>query len=348
MSRTLQFRRYNSLTLANTIGANGELIINTTNKTLTVHDGSTPGGFALLNSSTDFNEDTYARTTANTAIANTIILQNVNNTQNTRLNSIETVNGTQNTRIDSIETVNGTQNNNITFATSLAQSAYDYANTRYSSSGGQISGNVVISGTLDVTGNTVIARHLDANTVIVETTLYSGLASRSATPLPHLVAQFTSNSNTYTQVNTQNIDPQGSADFIVTADNGSDTNYYLDIGMLGSQYNNEYPINSLGTAGNPYDGYLYVQGSTIGQIGGNLVIGTTSTTVGQDIKFVVGGSNEEHIVVKITHDNMVLNGNLRFSDATTQTSASISIVALKALVANAATYTDFQTAIADL
>jgi hypothetical protein len=44
MSRTLQFKRYANTAIANTAGANGELIIDTTNKTITVHDGITSGG----------------------------------------------------------------------------------------------------------------------------------------------------------------------------------------------------------------------------------------------------------------------------------------------------------------
>lgn len=101
MPRTLQFKRYGSATLANTTGANGELIINSTNKTLTVHDGVTPGGFALLNTTTDSNIDQYVRNTANIATSNITILQGVNATQNT----------------------------NITNAFNLAQAAYNAANT---------------------------------------------------------------------------------------------------------------------------------------------------------------------------------------------------------------------------
>jgi len=173
MSRTLQFRRYNSATVANTIGANGELIINSTNQTITVHDGVTPGGYATLNSVTDNNIDQYARTTANSATslaqssynyANTIgsssidsyarttantatnnitIMTGVNDTQNTRINSIETINTnqnnsitiiqgvdtTQNTRLNSIETIDINQNNSIT----IIQGVDTTQNTRLNS-----------------------------------------------------------------------------------------------------------------------------------------------------------------------------------------------------------------------
>ena len=108
MSRTLQFRRLGTATLANTIGANGELIINSTNKVLTVHDGVTPGGFALLNEATDFDVDQYARNTANTNSSDIIILQGVNATQNTNITLVN----------------NFTQN-----AYNKANAAYDYANT---------------------------------------------------------------------------------------------------------------------------------------------------------------------------------------------------------------------------
>jgi hypothetical protein len=101
--------------------------------------------------------DNVARITASSASANTIILQNVNVTQNVRLNSIETINtdqntsitviqgvdNTQNTRLDSIETINSNQNTSITIiqgvntwqnseitsVNQFAQSAYNKANT---------------------------------------------------------------------------------------------------------------------------------------------------------------------------------------------------------------------------
>jgi hypothetical protein len=128
MPRTLQFRRLPAATLANTTGAIGELIVNSNNYTLTVHDGALPGGYALLNSATDSNIDQTARNTANTNSNNISIIQGVDTTQNTRLNSIETINANQNTSISIIQGVDTTQNTNITTATNLAQSAFNTAN----------------------------------------------------------------------------------------------------------------------------------------------------------------------------------------------------------------------------
>jgi hypothetical protein len=47
MAKTLQFRRYNTATLATTTGAAGELIVNSSNNSVTVHDGATVGGTEL-------------------------------------------------------------------------------------------------------------------------------------------------------------------------------------------------------------------------------------------------------------------------------------------------------------
>jgi hypothetical protein len=61
------------------------------------------------------------------ALANNIV--GVNTTQNTSISIIQGVDLGQNTRISIIEGVNTTQNTNITNATTLAQAAFDKANT---------------------------------------------------------------------------------------------------------------------------------------------------------------------------------------------------------------------------
>jgi hypothetical protein len=108
MSRTLQFKRYANTAIANTTGANGELIIDTTNKTITVHDGTTVGGsriateiyvtqqinsnysidgqiFDKANSANVLAQSSFDK--ANTASSNTIYLQGALNTANTNINA---------------------------------------------------------------------------------------------------------------------------------------------------------------------------------------------------------------------------------------------------------------------
>jgi hypothetical protein len=55
MSRTLQFKRYANTAVANTTGANGELIIDTTNWRLTIHDGVTKGGYVVSSATSNVN-----------------------------------------------------------------------------------------------------------------------------------------------------------------------------------------------------------------------------------------------------------------------------------------------------
>jgi len=67
MSRIIQFKRYGAAAIANTVGANGEIIFDMTNRVITVHDGVTPGGFAVQTDNTARNLANSAFTRANAA-----------------------------------------------------------------------------------------------------------------------------------------------------------------------------------------------------------------------------------------------------------------------------------------
>ena len=67
MSRIIQFKRFGAAALANTIGANGEIIFDITNKALTVHDGVVAGGYPATSDTTARNLANAAFIRANTA-----------------------------------------------------------------------------------------------------------------------------------------------------------------------------------------------------------------------------------------------------------------------------------------
>lgn len=161
-----------------------------------------------------------------------------------------------------------------------------------------------------MTGDLVLTQNVRANKIIANTEFFAGIATESATLLPNVIAQFTSNSRTYTQVNQENINEFGTADFVLTADVGNDTDFYVDMGIINSQYNNLSPNNSLGTAAYPLDGYLYVQGSTINQVGGNLVIGTTSTSAPTEMRIIIGGVQNENVVARFTSTGLNVVGEI--------------------------------------
>jgi hypothetical protein len=97
--------------------------------------------------------DAYARTTANAATSNIVILQGVNTDQNTRITISEGVDVGQNTRMAIIEGVDVTQNTNITIATNAATAAFAQANA---TAGGLTTANdrITIAEGVDVGQNT--------------------------------------------------------------------------------------------------------------------------------------------------------------------------------------------------
>lgn len=100
------------------------------------------------------------------------------------------------------------------------------------------------------------------------------------------IGEFVGNSNTYLQVVLQNRTSNGSGDFVVTADDGTDSEFYLDLGINGSTYNDpDY------SATKAHDGYLYVRGNGTPA---NLVLGTTHSS--SRVNFIVGGTESGNIV----------------------------------------------------
>ena len=83
--------------------------------------------------------------------------------------------------------------------------------------------------------------------------------------------------DSYFQINLRNKSnsPYASTDYVATADDGTDSTYYIDMGINSSTY-----APSVENWGGPHDAYLYASSR-------NLVIGTA--TGGSDVIFLVGG-----------------------------------------------------------
>lgn len=139
--------------------------------------------------------------------------------------------------------------------------------------------------------------------------------------LPNTVAQFVASGNSYIQTNLVNSNNGGTADAVITANTGTDTTYFVDLGFANKDFVPGSEYNSLGTAIFPLDAYLYVQGDE-GELGGNLTIGTTTSNT--EIKFVAGGYNSANIVAKIKHGGLYLVNDhaLTFSDGSVQESSA--------------------------
>ena len=164
--------------------------------------------------------------------------------------------------------------------------------------------------TTQVTGNTGTF-YGDVNGVGA---LYAGVAGYS--PLPDTVFQSSANVNAYVQNNFQNLSngTQASAEWVVTANNGNDSNHYLDMGIAGSGWDGSQS-NSVGTAASANDSWIYAQGSTSTSAGGNLILGTIKN--GKSVKILTGSTGSSSIVA-------TFNG--RNTNATTTNSGSLQVV----------------------
>ena len=156
------------------------------------------------------------------------------------------------------------------------------------------------------------------------TTLAQGLFSNNALVvgqnpilLTNTVAQFSGTDTNYIQVNLQNFSNIGAGDMVITADVGTDSGGFIDLGINNSQWN---PVLYGQTSQYPLDGYLVVDGPGANATG-NLVIGTANPNT--NVVFAVGGQYANNISAKMTANGLVLNTQsyITFSDGTVQLTA---------------------------
>ena len=152
---------------------------------------------------------------------------------------------------------------------------------------------------------------------ITATTLSEGLYANNVLNVgnnsilfPGVIGQFVSNNESYLQVNLQNLRDTGSSDFVAMADIGTDTQYFIDVGIQGSNLEQ-------GVLG-PLDGYLLVQGDGPTNPGANLVIGTLSQN--RNIIFTEGGYYADNVIAQFTHNTgfHLVKKPLTFADGTSQ------------------------------
>jgi hypothetical protein len=183
---------------------------------------------------------------------------------------------------------------------------------------------VVVDKTTNTTSQfstTVLAQGLYANNILNVGTSNTGLL------LPNSVAQFISNTQIFSQVNFQNLNRKGSGDIVITADNGDNSNNYLDLGVQGSNMDVD-PTFDLPNN----DGYLYMHGRDA-QKQGNLWIGTATSNT--DLIFFTGGHKQANEVARIEDGvGLSLKMPIKFADNTTQNTAASPVAVTLAAQAN--------------
>jgi hypothetical protein len=102
----------------------------------------------------------------------------------------------------------------------------------------------------------------------------------ATTGLTNCLADFTTTANSYGQINLRNTSTgtNASSDVIITADNGTDSSNFIDLGINNSGFSvGSWTINGAN------DGYLYTSD-------GNLSIGAINASVAKYISFFTGGT----------------------------------------------------------
>lgn len=246
-----------------------------------------------------------AFTKANTNATNITNIQGVNSTQNTTIqNSWDRANS----GYDHANTAYNLVVSGDTESRSYANGAFAAANTNATSiayiQGVDLSQNAHTTN-VGVYANNAFTKANNAlantNSITVTNNLtvpgqanvYNRLAvgTGSYQVLPNLIAQFTGTSDTYSQVNQQNLSANGTGDFVITADNGTDATNYTDMGMAGSTYDNT-SVNAFPMV-QPNDGYFMVVGDSGAAFGGNVFIGTSGSGSFGDIVFIQGNNYDE-------------------------------------------------------
>ena len=421
MSRTLQFKRLANTHLGQVIGANGEIIVDYTNDTLTVHDGQTLGGsrlatethvansiranstflvannfflrliptngflqirsgliysnsssyigraqldtltenvFNMVIQTNSFTNHTGIRleergsiiTYANDVYISTNVTSvglNSNNSwrfsntgtltfpdstvQSTAYNantiSTSTVDTyariTSNTATNNIiilQGVNTTQNTNITTVTGLAQASFNLANT-------------ISAGSVDTLARTT------ANTATNNITILQGVNTTQNTNISSAnniaTAAFAKANTNISSDLTLTVTNSGSGAYLIDGASNPTVTLYRGVTYYFSISASGHPFFIQTVSGAYSSGNLYTSGVT----GAGTQVGTLTFTV------PLNAPNNLYYVCQY-HSGM--NGAFLIENLISNVNGSISITELKALVANAATYAAFQSAIAAL
>jgi len=123
--------------------------------------------------------------------------------------------------------------------------------------------------------------------------------------LPNVMVQIYGTAyNAALQLNNQNMASTGSVDYIGTADVGTNSNNYIDLGINNSTYTDS-SYSSMGAL----DGYLYVNGSSSTSTDGNLIIGTASS--GGNVIIIAGGTTSANIICRLNKSYIDVLRDLR-------------------------------------
>jgi hypothetical protein len=192
-------------------------------------------------------------------------------------------------------TINSSSYGNANVATFLA----DFGSNTVSTTG-NITSNYYVGNAAVLAGQNTRGEHA------------ANLGSAGFTELnSNVILQITGNANSYAQINFQNIGNGTAAttDYIATAQFGTDSTYFVNMGIASGTYDSSSPDNSLGNSLYAQDSYLYAMGgNSYGGSGGNLVVG--SNEPGGVVRIIADGSTTDNIVATFSNTGIDVKGNI--------------------------------------
>lgn len=314
MSKIVQWKRGNVTVNNAYTGYEGEITVDTSSWNLRIHDGTTAGGYQMLSSQA-------GAAFANISVNNTATIYNLTANGNITLDSLTIDNRSIISPAGNLTlSTPGSVRSNTFFAnTSITVDATTQLGYLFANSGGSgLTGltHRTENGTtlLEILHDNIsVVKFYDTNTTVITGNLEVTQTPGEGSILPNAFMTVAANVDSYLQSTLQNFssDPFASADFVVTADNGTDESYYIDMGIASSTYN----IEGFEVIG-PNDGYLYsVGGSYLGPVTGtaNLNLGSTNGS----IRTWIGQGTVANIVTTVSEGLLNVNGNLTVSSTST-------------------------------
>jgi filamentous hemagglutinin len=268
---------------------------------------------ALTNSGFTYdgiNVDVTANLTAGNLISEGAVIGNVEISGNLTVNNLtvlDTLSGNIITATGNVTGANLVSNAGIYGQTANVSGNVNAGNVNvvsgvYSSTG-FFTGNVDVLGNLNATIGVVYANSgiFYGNSVTGNNAAFAGIPGFTQLG-SNVVMQFAGNVNSYSQLNFQNINngTLASTDFVATADNGTDTTYYVNLGINSSTFND--PVNYPGYG--PNDSYVHNHG-------GNLILNPESA--GTTILLMVGGTDTANVVANVSSTGIEIYGLLDVS-----------------------------------